>query len=125
MMVTVVMDMTGRLKMTGHLRQWLPLADALAASRTKREKKEATLEKKLASRKVVKHPGVPKPADFKPYVPPAPKEKKERGPITKGSMRKKERLQRLEDADYRRHYPAKRRRRRDPDGDAEEGEVLE
>ena len=37
--------------------------------------KEATLETKLANRTVVKHPGVEKPADFKPYVPPAPKEK--------------------------------------------------
>ena len=40
--------------------------------------KEATLETKLANRTVVKHPGVEKPADFKPYVPPAPKEKKGR-----------------------------------------------
>ena len=108
--------MAGRLKKTGHLRQWLPLADALAASRTKREKKEATLEKKLANRKVVKHPGVEKPADWKPYVPPAPKEKK---------LKRKE-YRTAQNGDYDRPYLTTRRqrRRRDPDGDAEEGEGL-
>ena len=56
-------------------------------------------------------------------MPPAPKEKKERGPIRKDPMRRKERLQRLADVDYGRPY-TKRRRRRDQDGDAEEGEGL-
>ena len=116
------LDMTGRLK-AAYSRQWLPLADALAASSKKRAEKEATLKEKLKSRKVVKHPGVEKPADFKPYVPPAPKEKKERGPLTKESRQKKKRLQRLADVDYGRPY-TKRRRRRDQDGDAEEGEGL-
>ena len=71
----------------------------------------------------MKKPGVAKPDDWKPYVPPAPKEKKERGPIRKDSMQRKERLQRLADVDYGRPY-TKRRRRRDQDGDAEEGEGL-
>ena len=116
------LNMTGRLKMTSHLRKLEPLADALEHSRTTLAEKEAAQEEKLANRKVVKMPGVAKPADWKPYVPPAPKEKKERGPIRKDSMRRKERLQRLADVDYGRPY-TKRRRRRDPD-DAEEGEVL-
>ena len=63
------------------------------------------------------------PADFE-YPTYELYEKKEKGPITEGSMRKKERLQRLAEVDYGRPY-TKRRRRRDPDGDAEEGEVLE
>ena len=86
-------------------------------------KKMTTLETKLANRTVVKHPGVEKPADFKPYVPPAPKEKKGRPLTSAKSRRQKERLQRLADVDYGRPY-TKRRRRRDPDGDAEEGEGL-
>ena len=118
------LDMTGRLKMTSsHLHKLEPLADALKHSRTKLAEKEATLETKLANRTVVKHPGVEKPADFKPYVPPAPKEKKGRPLTSAKSRRQKERLQRLADVDYGRPY-TKRRRRRDPDGDAEEGEGL-
>ena len=58
-------------------------------------------------------------------MPPAPKEKKERGPLTEKSMRQKERLQRFENVDYfDRPWKTKRRRRGDPDGDAEEGEGL-
>ena len=110
--------MTGRLK-AAYSRQWLPLADAHAASRKKRAEKEATLEKKLASRKVVKHPDVEKPDDFKPYVPPAPKEKKEKPPPKKYNAEKTERFKNV---DYGRPYT--KRRRRDPDGDAEEGEGL-
>ena len=109
--------------MTSSLRKLEPLADALEHSRTTLAEKEAAQEEKLANRKVVKMPGVAKPADWKPYVPPAPKEKKERGPIRKDPMRRKERLQRLADVDYGRPY-TKRRRRRDQDGDAEEGEGL-
>ena len=115
------LDMTGRLKLTGgHLRQLLPLADALAASRKKRAEKEATQEEKLANRTVVKHPDVEKPDDWKPDVPPAPKEKK--APSAKYMKRK----ERYEDVDYSRpRHTTSRRRRRDRDGDAEEGEVLE
>ena len=112
----------GGARRTGHLRQWLPLADALAASRKKRAEKEATLEKKLASRKVVKHPDVEKPDDFKPYVPPAPKEKKEKPPPKKKNVETRERFKNLDYLD--RPWQTKRRRRGDPDGDAEEGEGL-
>ena len=110
------LNMAGRLKLTGMLRKLLPLADALEHSRTTLAEKEAAQEEKLASRKVVKHPGVVKPADFKPYVPPAPKEKK---------LKRKERAD-LENGDYDRPYLTTRRQRRqrDPDGDAEEGEGL-
>ena len=88
------LNMAGRLRKTGHLRQWLPLADALAASRTKRKEKEKTLKKKLASRKVVKKPRVAKPEDWKPEVPPAPKEKKKMGrPPIGGRKRRKENKQ--------------------------------
>ena len=113
------LDMTGRLK-AAYSRQWLPLADALAASSKKRAEKEATLKEKLKSRKVVKHPDVEKPDDFKPYVPPAPKEKKEKPPPKKYNAEKTERFKNV---DYGRPY-TKRRRRRDQDGDAEEGEGL-
>ena len=64
--------------------------------------------------------GHEKPADWKPYVPPAPKEKKEKGPV---SEEWKKRKQQFADVDYGRPYTTNRRRRRDPD-DAEEGEVL-
>ena len=109
------LDMTGRLKMTSYLRKLEPLADALEHSRTTLAEKEAAQEEKLANRKVVKMPGVAKPADWKPYVPPAPKEKK---------LKRKERNA-LQNGDYDRPYLTnRRRRRRDPDGDAEEGEGL-
>ena len=115
------LDMTGRLKMTSsHLHKLEPLADALEHSRTKLAEKEAMQEQKLANRKVVKNPGVPKPDDWKPYVPPAPKEKKKKGPPTDYSKR----FQRFEDTEYGRPWQTKRRRRRDPDADAEEGEGL-
>ena len=108
--------MTGRLKMTSYLRKLEPLADALEHSRTKLAEKEAMQEQKLANRKVVKNPGVPKPDDWKPYVPPAPKEKK---------LKRKE-YRTAQNGDYDRPYLTTRRqrRRRDPDGDAEEGEGL-
>ena len=64
--------MTGRLKMTSsRLHKLEPLADALEHSRTTLAEKEAAQVEKLANRKVVKMPGVAKPADWKPYVPPA------------------------------------------------------
>ena len=66
------------------------------------------------------NPGVEKPADWKPYVPPAPKEKKEKGPPTNYSKR----YQRFDDVEYGRPWQTKRRRRRDPDADAEGGESL-
>ena len=108
--------MTGRLKMTSYLRKLEPLADALEHSRTTLAEKEAAQEEKLANRKVVKHPDVPKPDDWKPYVPPAPKEKK---------LKRKE-YRTAQNGDYDRPYLTTRRqrRRRDPDGDAEEGEGL-
>ena len=53
-------------------------------------------------------------------MPPAPKEKKEKGPV---SEEWKKRKQQFADVDYGRPYTTNRRRRRDPD-DAEEGEVL-
>ena len=53
-------------------------------------------------------------------MPPAPKEKKKKGPPTDYSKR----FQRFEDTEYGRPWQTKRRRRRDPDGDAEEGEGL-
>ena len=110
------LDMTGRLKMTSYLRKLEPLADALEHSRTTLAEKEAAQEEKLANRKVVKHPDVPKPDDWKPYVPPAPKEKK---------LKRKE-YRTAQNGDYDRPYLTTRRqrRRRDPDGDAEEGEGL-
>ena len=114
------LDMTGRLKMTSYLRKLEPLADALEHSRTTLAEKEAAQEEKLANRKVVKHPDVPKPDDWKPYVPPAPKEKKKKGPPTDYSKR----FQRFEDTEYGRPWQTKRRRRRDPDADAEGGESL-
>ena len=54
--------------------------------------------------------------DWKPYVPPAPKEKK---------LKRKE-YRTAQNGDYDRPYLTTRRqrRRRDPDGDAEEGEGL-
>ena len=70
----------------------------------------------------MKHPGVPKPDDWKPYVPPAPKEKKKKPPPKKASRKRKEQF---EDVDYGPpRYVTSRRRRRDPDGDAEKGEGL-
>ena len=110
------LHMTGRLKMTSYLRKLEPLADALEHSRTTLAEKEAAQEEKLANRKVVKHPDVPKPDDWKPYVPPAPKEKK---------LKRKE-YRTAQNGDYDRPYLTTRRqrRRRDPDGDAEEGEGL-
>ena len=88
------LDMTGRLK-AAYSRQWLPLADALAASSKKRAEKEATLKEKLKSRKVVKHPDVEKPDDFKPYVPPAPKEKKEKKRKVSDETRKRKDRERV------------------------------
>ena len=105
--------------MTSSLRKLEPLADALEHSRTTLAEKEAAQEEKLANRKVVKMPGVAKPADWKPYVPPAPKEKKEKPPPKKYNAEKTERFKNV---DYGRPYT--KRRRRDPDGDAEEGEGL-
>jgi hypothetical protein len=67
-------------------------------------------------------PGVAKPEDWS-WTPPAPKEKKERGPPKKRAL---ELRGRFENVDYSRpRYVTSRRRRRDRDGDAEEGEVLE
>ena len=88
------LDMTGRLK-AAYSRQWLPLADALAASSKKRAEKEATLKEKRKSRKVVKHPDVEKPDDFKPYVPPAPKEKKEKKRKVSDETRKRKDRERV------------------------------
>ena len=112
--------MTGRLEMTSsYLRKLLPLADALEHSRTTLAEKEAAQEEKLANRKVVKNPGVPKPEGWS-WTPPAPKEKKEKPPPTNYSKR----YQRFEDTEYGRPWQTKRRRRRDPDADAEGGESL-
>ena len=105
-----------------HLHKLEPLADALEHSHTTLAEKEAAQEEKLANRKVVKMPGVAKPADWS-WTPPAPKEKKEKPPPKKRAL---ELRGRFENVDYSRpRYVTSRRRRRDPDGDAEEGEVLE
>ena len=101
-----------------HLHKLEPLADALEHSRTTLAEKEAAQEEKLANRKVVKMPGVAKPADWS-WTPPAPKEKKEKPPPKKYNAEKTERFKNV---DYGRPYT--KRRRRDPDGDAEEGEGL-